>query len=326
MALTDEIRFYAKAGNGGNGVVRWRHEKFVDRGGPNGGDGGWGGNVYVVGSRDISILGSYKKTSKKFLAGNAHDGEGRSKHGSNGEDLEIKLPVGSLVTNESTGEVFEILSDKDKFMILSGGKGGYGNEHFKSSLLVTPTEATEGKPGEEGFFDVELRMIADVGLIGYPNAGKSSLLNILTKSKAKVGNYDFTTLDPNLGAYHGYILADIPGIIEGASEGKGLGHAFLRHIARTKILVHLVSAENDNVSKAYKTIRKELGKWNKDLLDKEEVVVLSKSDMADKKIIDKKTKELEKASGAKVFVLSLYEDKPVKALGDSLIKLLGKIK
>ncbi len=324
MALTDEIKFYAKAGNGGNGVVRWRHEKFVDRGGPNGGDGGWGGNVYISASRDIALLGTYKKTSKKFLAGNADDGEGRSKHGANGADLDVKLPVGSVITNESTGEVFEILDDKDRFMILSGGKGGFGNEHFKSSLLVTPTEATTGKPGEEGIFTVELRMIADVGLIGYPNAGKSSLLNILTQAKAKVGNYDFTTLDPNLGAYHGYVLADLPGLIEGASEGRGLGHAFLRHIARTKILVHLVSAENENVGKSYKTIRKELDKWSKDLLKKDEIVVLSKSDTTDAKIIQKKKKELEKSSGAEVFVLSLYDDPSVKEFADSLIKLLQK--
>jgi GTP-binding protein len=192
-------------------------------------------------------------------------------------------------------------------------------------LNVAPLEATEGKPGEEGTFFVELKMIADAGLAGFPNAGKSSLLNILTNSKSKVGNYNFTTLDPHLGVYHGYILADIPGIIEGASEGKGLGSKFLKHVSRTNIIVHLVSAENENVAKAYKTIREELAAYGEGLHEKEEIVVLSKSDtVSDAKELLKKKKELEKVSGAKVFVVSLYDDKLVKGLADGLIKALKK--
>ncbi len=324
MALTDELKFYAKAGHGGDGVVRWRHEKFIDRGGPNGGDGGWGGNVYLVATRDTNILGTYKKAQKKFIAGNGKDGQGQSKHGANGKDIEIALPIGSVVTNEQTGEVFEILKDDDRFMVLAGGKGGFGNEHFKSSLKVTPMEATPGKEGEEGYFFVELKMIADAGLVGFPNAGKSSLLNILTNAKSKVGNYNFTTLDPHLGVYYGYILADIPGLIEGANEGRGLGSKFLKHISRTNLIVHLVSAENEDPALAYKTIRKELSDYGENLDKKEEIVVLSKSDLIDSKSLDKKIKSLEKVCGKEVLSLSLYDDNSLKALANKLIQELKK--
>ncbi len=322
MALTDELKFSARAGRGGDGVVRWRHEKFIARGGPNGGDGGWGGNVYIISSRDTNILGTYKKSQKKFVAGNGQAGQGQSKHGKNGADVEIALPIGSVITNQKTGEVFEILKDSDRFMILAGGKGGYGNEHFKSSLNVAPMDVTEGKDGEDGEFFVELKMIADAGFVGFPNAGKSSLLNILTNSKSKVGNYDFTTLDPHLGVYHGYILADIPGLIEGASDGKGLGAKFLKHISRTNTIVHLVSVENDDVAKVYKIIRKELAAYGEGLKDKKEIVVLSKSDIADEKLVLKKKKELEKASGQEAHILSLYDDNSVKAFADALVKTL----
>lgn len=324
MALTDELRFSAKAGNGGDGVVRWRHEKFIARGGPNGGDGGWGGNIYIVASRDTNLLGTYKKSQKKFTAGHGKAGQGQSKHGKNGEDVEIALPIGSVVTNEKTGEVFEILKDDDRFMILAGGKGGFGNEHFKSSLNVAPMEVTEGKAGEEGTFFVELKMIADAGFVGFPNAGKSSLLNILTNAKSKVGNYEFTTLDPHLGVYHGYILADIPGLIEGANTGKGLGSKFLKHVSRTNIIVHLVSAESDDVVADYKTIRNELSLYGEGLSEKQEIVVLSKMDTTDEKSLSKKIKDLEKVSGTQVFALSLYDDNSVKLFADGLIKALKK--
>ncbi len=322
MALTDELKFEARAGRGGDGVVRWRHEKFINRGGPNGGDGGWGGNVYITASRDTNLLGTYKKAQKKFVAGDGKAGEGQSKHGRNGKDVEIALPIGSVVTNEVTGEVFEIMKDDDKFMILAGGKGGFGNEHFKSSLNVAPMEATEGKVGESATFFVELKMIADAGFAGFPNAGKSSLLNTLTNAKSKVGNYNFTTLDPHLGIYHGYILADIPGLIEGAHEGRGLGDKFLKHISRTNLIVHLVSVENDDVAAAYKTIRSELTHYGDGLDGKKEIVVLSKSDMVEADVLAKKKKELEKASGLEVNVLSLYDDASVKSLADMIVKTL----
>ncbi len=322
MALTDELNFEAIAGRGGDGVVRWRQEKFINKGGPNGGDGGWGGNIYITASRDTNILGTYKKSQKKFVAGDGKPGEGQSKHGRNGADIEIPLPIGSVITNQTTGEVFEIMKDDDRFMILSGGKGGFGNEHFKSSLNVSPIEATQGKEGERAKFFVELKMIADAGFAGFPNAGKSSLLNILTNAKSKVGNYDFTTLDPHLGIYHGYVLADIPGLIEGAHEGRGLGDKFLKHVSRTNVIVHLVSVENEDVSKAYKTIRNELKEYGEELDKKEEIIVLSKTDMVDIDNVKSKQKELEKLSGQTVSLLSLYDDSLVKELADRIVNTL----
>ncbi len=323
MALTDELKFSAKAGNGGDGVVRWRHEKFIDKGGPNGGDGGWGGNVYITASRDTNLLGTYKKAQKKFVAGNGAAGQGQSKHGANGKDVEIALPIGSVVTNVNTGEKFEILKDEDHFMVLAGGKGGYGNEHFKSSLNVSPLEVTEGKPGETAEFYVELKIIADIGLVGFPNAGKSSMLNILTNAKSKVGNYDFTTLDPHLGMYHGFIIADIPGLIEGANEGRGLGSKFLKHISRTNMIVHLISVENVDIVKSYEIIRKELADYDQGLETKKEIIVLSKSDMVAKDELDKKIKDLVKSTKKSVYAVSLYDDKSIKEFGDILIKELN---
>jgi GTP-binding protein len=238
----DEIKFYAKAGRGGDGVVRWRHERFIDKGGPNGGDGGKGGDVYALAISDIHLLSKYKH-QKKFESEKGYDGEGMSRHGRDGEDLIIKLPVGSIVTNIESGASVSLDKEGQKELLLKGGLGGYGNENFKTSTNTTPKKATPGKEGEEGNFKVELELFADIGLIGLPNAGKSSLLNSLTNAEAKIGSYQFTTLDPNLGDFHGYTIADIPGLIEGASDGKGLGIKFLRHIKRTRMLAHLVSLE-----------------------------------------------------------------------------------
>ena len=208
--------------------------------------------------------------------------------------------------------------------MLRGGQGGLGNEKFKSSTNRAPEEFTKGELGEFATFDIELKLIADVGFIGLPNAGKSSLLNALTRAGAKVGDYAFTTLEPNLGAYYGYVLADIPGLIEGASEGKGLGHKFLRHVSRTKVLVHLVAVDNEDPAKEYVTIREELGKYDKELLTRDEIVVLSKTDMVDEEEVKKKKKALEKASGKEVTTLSLYEDDSVKMFGDLLMNHLRK--
>ena len=205
-------------------------------------------------------------------------------------------------------------------------RGGLGNEQFKTSTNRAPEQFTKGEKGEFATFDIELKLIADVGLIGLPNAGKSSLLNALTRAGAKIGDYPFTTLEPNLGAYFGYVLADIPGLIEGASEGKGLGHKFLRHITRTKALVHLVGADNEDVANVYTTIRKELGAYDKTLLERDEVVVLSKIDTVDAKTLKEKVTALEKASKKKVVLLSLYDDTTVKAFGDFLVQLLASSK
>ncbi len=319
----DEIKFFAKAGRGGDGVVRWRREKFIDKGGPNGGDGGRGGSIYAVAVQDVHILSRYKH-KKEWRGNDGTEGAGGSRHGKDGDDLIIELPVGSVITNIESGASVSLDEIGQKELLLKGGMGGYGNEQFKTSTNTTPTKATKGKTGEEGNFKIELQLFAEIGLIGLPNAGKSSLLNSVTNADAKIGSYQFTTLDPNLGDFYGHIIADIPGLIEGASEGKGLGIKFLRHIKRTKMLAHLVSLENENPMKVYKQIRKELGSYDKALLEKKEIIVLTKTDiMTDEKKLEKIRKEFEKLDEP-VFTLSLYEDKSLKKLIDGLVKLLRK--
>lgn len=324
MALIDHMRISATAGRGGDGVVRWLHMKGKEFGGPAGGDGGKGGNVVFEGIRDIAALARYRYT-KEFRAEDGAPGEGNNKHGKNGADMIVYVPVGSVVTNTATGDVFEILEHGEQYVVHKGGAGGLGNQNFKSSVNQNPKEATKGKKGQTGDIDIELKLIADAGLIGFPNAGKSSLLNELTRAKSKIGAYAFTTLDPNLGSFYGYILADIPGLIEGASSGKGLGHKFLKHVERTKLLIHLVSADQDNVSEAYKTIRGELAAFDEGLASKQELVVLSRTDLVpDQKELAGKIKELALVSGVQVLPLSVLDSASVKAFSDHLSKVLGE--
>lgn len=320
MAFLDEITILAKAGKGGDGVVTWRREKFIPKGGPNGGDGGQGGSVYIKAIRSLRVLDQYR-SKKEFFAPNGEPGSSRSLKGASGEDLYIEFPIGSKITNTKTDEVWELTREGEEIKILRGGAGGFGNEHFKSSTNQTPQEWTPGKEGEEAELHIEVSLIADVGLVGFPNAGKSSLLNALTNATAKVGDYPFTTIDPNLGDLYGYIIADIPGLIEGASGGKGLGFTFLRHITKTKIILHLVSLEQADPMAAYKTIRNELKEYGKGLDEKEELILLTKTDVTTAAAIEKVKKEFE-SLGKTVFALTLFDDEQTKVFRDDLVHIL----
>lgn len=312
----DELTLHFKAGRGGDGVVRWRQEKGVEKGGPSGGNGGKGGDVYAVAVRDIGILAAYKNT-KVFEAGDGEAGSKKLRQGAEGKDIEIKLPIGSRITNLESGFVYELMNEGERALLLKGGKGGLGNDHFKSSTNVRPYQSTDGEPGEEADFQIELLLIVDVGLIGLPNAGKSSMLNALTAAKSKVGNFPFTTLEPNLGSFYGLILADIPGLIEGAAEGKGLGHKFLRHIERTKALIHCVSVENENPVEAYEIVRKELGLYNREITAKPEVVVLTKTDTVSPEEASQKLKALQKVS-KEAYAFSAIDDESIRRFGEVL--------
>lgn len=315
--FVDEITIYAKAGDGGDGVERWRSEKFRPKAGPSGGDGGHGGDVYVEAIKDLNYLSKYTG-KKEFIAENGGHGQKNSLEGKAGNDLIIKVPVGSKITDTERGRTFELLTVGDRERILKGGRGGYGNEHFKSSTNTSPTDTTPGTAGEAGTFLIEVALVVDVGLIGLPNAGKSTLLNTVTNAKSRIGAYPFTTLEPHLGDLYGITIADIPGLIAGAASGKGLGHKFLRHVSRTKMLLHLVSLESKDPVSDYYTIRDELSEYSDTLSSKEEWIILSKKDLVNKEYIETVETALAKTKN-RVFVIGQNDTDSYKKLQDALV-------
>ena len=325
MAFIDEAKIYAESGKGGDGVIRWLRTKESARGGPAGGDGGRGGDVVLVGVRDLAALGNYRY-EKKFHAENGEAGKGELKHGLNGEDILLRVPVGTLVRVAETGDEYEITEEDERIVLFRGGKGGLGNARFKSSRNQNPFQQTLGKKGKGSEIELSLKIIADAGLIGLPNAGKSSLLNALTRAKSKVGDYPFTTLGPNLGDFYGYILADIPGLIEGASSGRGLGIKFLKHVERTGILLHLVSASQDDPIAAYREVRNEIEFFEHGLKEKREIIVLSKTDLVSPHDCVEKMKILAKETGKEVLSVSIADDAALKQFSDRLTAIFAESK
>lgn len=326
--LVDEVKIKISAGKGGDGIAVFDRSKYSK--GPSGGRGGDGGSVWLEGVANLNALSQFR-FKKEFEAEDGERGKNRRLDGARGKNLVLKVPVGTMAHNLGTGKVAEVVKVGEKILLASGGKGGRGNWFFRSSTNITPKEFELGTPGEKFNFILELRLIADVGLIGLPNAGKSSLLNVLTRAGAKVADYAFTTLEPNLGAFYDMIIADIPGLIEGASSGKGLGIKFLRHIQRTKVLIHCIFSESGNLTCDYKTIREELQKYDPDLAKKKEYVLLTKVDLIGEKFassgsaeggeLKKKLKELKKIN-PEVMAFSVYDEESI----EKVKKLLNKIK
>lgn len=323
MAFVDEVKVHATAGKGGDGVIRWLRTKESARGGPSGGDGGKGGDVILVGVRDYAALAHYRY-EKKFHAENGEAGKGQLKHGKNGADAILKVPIGTLARVIQTGEEYEITKEDERIALFHGGHGGKGNARFKSSTNQNPFQQTSGKEAKGGDIAFTLKIIADAGLIGLPNAGKSSLLNALTQAKSKIGSYPFTTLEPNLGDFYGYILADIPGLIEGASSGRGLGIKFLKHIERTGVLLHLVSADQDDPLAAYGEVRKEIELFGHGLDTKREIIILSKIDLIPQGEWETKIQLLTRETGREVLGVSVEDTTALKHFANHLIRVLNR--
>jgi len=320
--ITDEARIYVKAGKGGDGAISFRREKYVLKGGPDGGDGGKGGDVYLICSGNTHTLTDYAR-KKDWAAEDGERGRPKKQTGKNAEDLELPVPPGTVVT---VGEdiIHDFQKENDKLLIAHGGRGGWGNTHFADAVHQTPYIAKRGTPGEEKELYLELKLIADVGLIGLPNAGKSTLLSRISNARPKIAAYPFTTLEPNLGVAHyhekEFVVADIPGLISGASKGKGLGVKFLKHVERTKTLVHIVDINSSDIVSDYETIREELKAWSKDLSSKNEIVVLNKADTMPKKESQKIAKKISKELQKPVIVISAVSGSGVEELLKELAK------
>ncbi len=327
MKFLDQVKIYVKAGNGGSGSPSFRREKFVEFGGPDGGDGGKGGSVILISERNLNTLIDYRY-QQHFKAERGKDGSGKNKTGKGGENLYLKVPLGTQVFEEDNKTlIYDFKSQKEEFLIASGGKGGFGNTRFKSSTNRAPKKFTKGGQGEEFWIWLQLKTIADIGIIGLPNAGKSSLLASMTSANPKIANYKFTTINPNLGvaSYDDkeVTLADIPGLIEGAHTGTGLGIKFLKHIERCKTLLHLIDITEDNLFISYNQVRKELSKYSKDLVKKKEIVVLNKTDLIDEEEKKEKLKKLKNKLKKNIFFMSTMDKKSVSDIKSKLVNYVS---
>ena len=327
MKFLDQVKIYVKAGNGGSGSPSFRREKFVEFGGPDGGDGGKGGSVILISERNLNTLIDYRY-QQHFKAERGKDGSGKNKTGKGGDDLYLKVPLGTQVFEEDNKTlIYDFKSQKEEFLVASGGKGGFGNTRFKSSTNRAPKKFTKGGQGEEFWIWLQLKTIADIGIIGLPNAGKSSLLASMTSANPKIANYKFTTINPNLGvaSYDDkeVTLADIPGLIEGAHTGTGLGIKFLKHIERCKTLLHLIDITEDDLFISYNQVRKELSKYSKDLVKKKEIVVLNKTDLIDEEEKKDKIKKLKNKLKKNIFLMSTMDKKSVSDIKSKLVNYVS---
>ena len=324
MKFLDQVKIYIKAGDGGSGSPSFRREKFIEFGGPDGGDGGKGGSVVLVSERNLNTLIDYRY-QQHFKAERGGDGKGKNQTGKGGDNLYLKVPIGTQVFEEDNKTlIFDFKKEKDEYTAAIGGKGGVGNTRFKSSTNRAPRKFTKGLKGEDFWIWLQLKTIADIGIIGLPNAGKSSLLASITSANPKIANYKFTTLNPNLGVAvyddKEITLADIPGLIEGAHKGVGLGTKFLKHIERCKTLLHLIDVTEKDLIRSYKQIRAELGKYSKSLLKKNEIIVLNKIDLIDKKNLDSKKKILSGKIKKKIYDLSTLDKSKISKIKSKLLE------
>tara|TARA_Y100001970_G_scaffold209134_1_gene254933 strand:- start:705 stop:1688 length:984 start_codon:yes stop_codon:yes gene_type:complete len=324
MKFLDQAKIYIKAGNGGPGSASFRREKFIEYGGPDGGDGGNGGSIIVESDRNLNTLIDFRY-AQHFKAQHGKPGSKRNKTGANGQNLTLRVPLGTQIYEEDNNTlIYDFTKNNEKYLVASGGKGGLGNVRFKSSTNRAPRKKTGGKLGEEFWIWLQLKVIADVGIIGKPNAGKSSLLAALTRAKPKIANYPFTTINPNLGvtSYDGkeLTLADIPGLVEGAHKGVGLGDKFLRHIERCKVLLHLVDLTEKDLLRTYKKIKMELCSYDKKLNSKKEIILFNKADLLDKQKIKEKLKDFKTKTESKCDYISVYSKKDIEKVKKILIR------